>query len=989
LIAKKPLVALRGTVVREIPTADWSWINTAADRFERAWMAGHQPRIEDYLADVGHDRVPAILDELLRVECELRRRAGEEPASEEYRRRFPDYREVVDRVFRLNGRDRDTPESDELPRQGGRSTTLKDRASESKSSLSTAPTGASPKAPGAQETASPGHVPGSAPKPDATRELGTRATEPGLTATVTDPPGGPSALPRPGPGTPGWRVGHYLLIERLGGGGQGNVWRAVQLEPIVRTVAFKQLPPGIDPGDDRVRRLAKEAERGGGLSHESILPVYEFGFSDGYTYLTMQFVDGFPLNKLLARRRAFLSGSAAGDLHRLAVLPQHQYVEEIVRLLSHVARALEHAHSRRIVHRDVKPSNILIERSDQERVFLSDFGLARNLDDLTTSQSSAWAGTITFMAPEKLLGLADIDEVRGDVYALGVTLFEAVTLSRPVELPENLTAVAAAARLATSEPRPPRSLEPRISRDLEAVIQKAIDRNPAVRYPKVSALADDLDRYLRGEPVQARPLGRVRKAFRAAVRHRVALSIAGLILLLATTAWLVRWGIRVENAIRAADARRLAEDLRRAGRLDEADEWTATAEGLVPGAFETVSLRERLRKERRQELEEDIERGDVVRAWRNWKKLRPSIEPDRRLFDRQAGLQSIRVVSTLPRTRVTFHALLSDGHPREGVTLFEVDTGPSALPPADLNHIRDAELPVIPGSYWVTAAAADVGAFVERPFEVKRNMLANGLSQLLQLFPATVAQASAGMVEVAAGKLKMGSDETLTGQGIRRIAPPEYPEHEVLVPGFYLDQTEVTNRAYWDFLKQTGREEWGKEIWQDGHPEEARLDWPVTHVTYYEAVEFAAWRGCSLPDEAQLEWAARGSKSLKRPVSAPDDVSAEHWTQLRPVGSDPLDQTKIGSKSIFDLFGNAGELTLFRFRPYPQLGRPLTGSTARQGFVVRSGAFEDNVSLKLVSLGYLGRAALIPEARDGHVGFRCARSIIPRITHSPQHISQE
>jgi serine/threonine protein kinase/formylglycine-generating enzyme required for sulfatase activity len=977
--------------VREIPTADWSWINTAADRFERAWMHGDQPRIEDYLSDVGHDRVPAILDELLRVECELRRLAGEEPDSEEYRGRFPDYRGVVDRVFRPNGREGDAPESDDLPAQRGRSTTLKDQSSESRSFRSTALEGASPDGRGDSEPTSPGQVPGPRPTPVAIGELSTSPTVSEITSAATEPDGGPNAFPRPGPGMPGWRVGHYMLVERLGGGSQGNVWRAVQLEPIVRTVAFKLLPPGIAPSDDRVKRLAKEAERGGGLSHEAILPIYEFGCCDGYTYLTMQLVDGFPLNSLLARRRAFLAGSAPADLHRLAVLPEPEYIREVVRLLTRVARALEHAHARRIVHRDVKPSNILIERTDHERVFLSDFGLARNLDDLTASQSASWVGTVTYMPPEKLLGFPDVDEKRGDVFALGVTLFEAVTLARPVELPENLTMVAAAARLATSEPRPPRSLDPRVSRDLEAVIQKAIDRNPALRYPKVSELADDLDRFLRGEPVHARPLGRTRKVFRAAARHRTALSVVGVALLLAATAWLVRWGINLENAYRAASYRRLADDHRRTGRFEDADESLAKAEVLVPGAPQTAGLRELLQIERREEFYDEIDRGDVVRAWRDWNRYRPLSEPDRVVFDRLVGLQTVRAISEFPRTRVTLHALRSDGHPKQGSPLYELEIAPLAFPPAGLNQTLEADVKVIPGNYWITASVDELGAFVERPLEVKRYVQVIDQIQLLRLFPKTVAQASTGMVLVTGGTLKMGSNETLSGNGPRRSAPPEYPEHEVSLPGFYLDSQEVTNRAFWEFLEQTGREDWGAKIWPNsgGRPEAAHLDWPVTRVAYHEAVEFAAWRGCCLPEEAQLEWAGRGSSGLKMPVNATADVPADHWTQLHPVGSDPLDQTSIGSKTIFDLFGNAGELTLFRYREYPHPARPLTASTARLGFVVRSGGFRDSLTAKLVSLGYLKRASLIPEARDDHVGFRCARSINPRISPLPRHLDQE
>ena len=317
---------------------------------------------------------------------------------------------------------------------------------------------------------------------------------------------------------------------------------------------------------------------------------------------------------------------APADLHRLAVLSETDYVREMVRLLSHVARALEHAHFHDIVHRDVKPSNILIERDNEERVFLSDFGLAIDLNNLSTSQSSSLVGTLPYIGPEKLLGARIVDEIRCDVFALGVTLFESVTLSRPIELPETLGAGAAAAWLTTALPRRPRALKPRLPKDLEAVILKSIDRNPALRYAKAGELADDLDRFLSGKPVHARPLGWARTTYRRMARRRIVVSVIGVAVLLAATVLLVRWGTSLEHAYRAVNYRQDAEERLLEGRLDEADELAAVAENLVPGDSATAELRDRLRIERLRGLEDELDRGDVVRAWRDWKKLRPTGE---------------------------------------------------------------------------------------------------------------------------------------------------------------------------------------------------------------------------------------------------------------------------------------------------------------------------------------------------------------------------
>jgi formylglycine-generating enzyme required for sulfatase activity len=241
------------------------------------------------------------------------------------------------------------------------------------------------------------------------------------------------------------------------------------------------------------------------------------------------------------------------------------------------------------------------------------------------------------------------------------------------------------------------------------------------------------------------------------------------------------------------------------------------------------------------------------------------------------------------------------------------------------------------------------------------------------------------MVEISPGTLNMGSNATSPGEGMVINVPPEYPEHEVSMHGFFLDRTEVTNRAFMEFLTNTGREHWGKDIWPEsgGRPVSGELDWPVTRVTYHEAVEFAAWRGCSLPDESQLEWAARGPNGLKTPANAPPDAPPERWLELHGVESDRIDQTQIGTQRIFGLYGNAGELTLFRFRPYPHPFRPVSGSSSRVGFTVRSGAFRDSLRSKTLSLGYMKRASLIPETRDSNVGFRCARSFQTRVSLSP------
>ena len=214
---------------------------------------------------------------------------------------------------------------------------------------------------------------------------------------------GPAMGESPATGS-GRRFGPFVLEERIGVGGQGAVWRAVQTEPFVRVVALKLLPVEamFEPG--LVEQFRKEAERGGKLSGPSILPVLDFGMVQGRCYLTMPLVQGFSLSEVLEQRRLHLKEKPPADLHRLVILAEPLYQREAVSVLSRITRALSSAHEGRILHRDVKPSNILLDRAGGERIYLSDFGLARDLDHSSTVHEGFQPGTPIYMAPERLLG---------------------------------------------------------------------------------------------------------------------------------------------------------------------------------------------------------------------------------------------------------------------------------------------------------------------------------------------------------------------------------------------------------------------------------------------------------------------------------------------------------------------------------------------------------------------------------------------------------
>ncbi len=295
------------------------------------------------------------------------------------------------------------------------------------------------------------------------------------------------------PLAPGDRLGGYRLLERLGHGGQGDVWKAMRGAPESGLVALKVLRPSLARDPARMAQFRREAERGGRLEGPSLLQVYECGVESGYHFMAMCYVEGTSLRDVIRARAAHLAGRASEGSHRLIALDEPGYLRAMTGVLAGAAEALARVHAQRIAHRDVKPANILLDNGRPEGVYLCDFGLGRDLEIATPHQMRDGAGTPMYMAPERLLRTT-ADEVRCDIYSLGVTLFEALTLCRPFQVPEHVTLASLPAFLATSRPRRPCELRPDLPRDVEAVIVEAMDRDPARRPDSADRLAADLRR---------------------------------------------------------------------------------------------------------------------------------------------------------------------------------------------------------------------------------------------------------------------------------------------------------------------------------------------------------------------------------------------------------------------------------------------------------------------------------------------------------------
>ena len=291
-----------------------------------------------------------------------------------------------------------------------------------------------------------------------------------------DPPGAP-------PRVAADRLPHvkgYELLEELGRGGMGVVFRARHVK-LNRVVALKVILSGAFASPAELHRFRAEAESAARLDHPHIVPLYEAGEQDGLPYFSMKLVEGTRLS---------------AHVRRLSREPR-----AAVRLLVSVARAIHHAHQRGVIHRDLKPANIMIDGGGEPHV--TDFGLARRVGAETgATQSGAVVGTPSYMAPEQAAGGAKSLTTAADVYSLGAILYELAAGRPPFYA---ATAAGTIRQARDDQPASIRRLNPAVDRDLETICLKCLCKNPEDRYGSAALLADDLESWLRDEPIAARP----------------------------------------------------------------------------------------------------------------------------------------------------------------------------------------------------------------------------------------------------------------------------------------------------------------------------------------------------------------------------------------------------------------------------------------------------------------------------------------------------
>lgn len=361
------------------------------------------------------------------------------------------------------------------------------------------------------------------------------------------------------------RIGDYEVIAEIARGGMGIVYKARQ-RGLNRIVALKQIASQKLATPEMVLRFRMETEAIAKLDHPNIVPLYETGEHDGIQFFTMKLVEGGTLADWLASlsdNEKPATASPRSTFKRQTANARKDQMRELVSLLVKVCRSVAHAHRRGILHRDLKPGNILMD--DEGEPHVSDFGLAKILeDDSGITHAQSILGSPNYMAPEQASATGESLTTAADIYSLGAILYEILTRDPPFK---GGTPLETMRRVVQDEPRRPSTLRRGVGRDLETVSLRCLEKEPARRYTSADELADDLERWLKGEPVRARPTTAFEHAMRWMRRNPV-IALACLIALASLAVLTVGSNVA---ATRIAVAKRATEDLLAQSQAREAE----------------------------------------------------------------------------------------------------------------------------------------------------------------------------------------------------------------------------------------------------------------------------------------------------------------------------------------------------------------------------------------------------------------------------------
>ncbi|HGY93056.1 MAG TPA: hypothetical protein ENK43_17970 [Planctomycetes bacterium] len=837
----------------------------------------------------------------------------------------------------------------------------------------------------------------------------------------------------------GKRVGVYRLIEELGRGGQGSVWLAED-EKLHRKVALKFLGEQFALSASARQRFLREAELASKLDHPGICVIHGYGEWNGLPYIAMQLVDGEALDtqirsklasgatdstELRADLETVIVGSS-GDAHSTqpcteaisTVLPDKRDVIEVVRLIESAARALHAAHEAGLIHRDVKPANIM-EASDGRAVIL-DFGLARDnsSDAMTLTQAGAFMGTPAYMSPEQLQTDRLRLDRRTDVYSLGVTLYERLTLRRPFDASSREGLRSA---ILEETPRSVSSLNTSVPRDLNVIVNAAMEKDRDRRYQTALDFAEDLRRLRQYEPIVARPASPLLRLRRWGQRSPVVASLTlALFLFLATG---VTWTTLKNRDLEAANA---ATEAQRVEALENADE----------ARLNLAAARRNLADFRRMadvKLLDEAER-DLLRLWPLGSTLTPRLDAYERRYaglatrlpEHERVLSSLTADASTAAAQDTLRAWKTDV--LEGLVtrlrkFSDKNTGAFAQVRDRRERSRELVVQTIVrcADSWAACAArvaaGDTYGHLDLPPQEGLIPLGEdpqtGFEEFLHWathdpghgiphrdadgrLPRMDPRTGIILVLLPGGKFTMGASRDPDKANTDPQADPrEGPPHTVSLAPFFLGKHELTRGQWVRLAASKDPSNWTEKSTGGRIRESTYGVHPVESVSWDECTSILHRGDLVLPTEAQWEYGARGgtdtpwswgddAKDFSRFANLADEAFAAGFgAQAGPHERDlndrfaataPVGSYEPNAFGLFDVHGNVWEWCRDEFGNYRRAHAPEDGLLAEIGAAKRTyrGGGFDLPSFNARSALRGGRH---PSVRGLSLGCRAARSV--------------